>query len=351
MNLRAVEQPVPQPPQARQEARGPVDPAQLLVALSLCDDAREIAARLEAWLGQALAPCRCSLILGGTDEVAGGAAAPGSRQLLVPVRHGDRLLGAIQLDLPHAIAADQRRWLRIVAQGAAAELARVDALARAQSARRRAEQLGRYVPAPILERIGRGEQAAGGERDISVLFLDLRGYIARASLLRCSQVFRLINRYVRAASAIVRRHGGAVTEFNGDGLMAVFGAPEALPQRERAALQAALELAEQVPPVIGEPSDGDQLVLGIGVASGRGFVGDVVSEDRLIWTAVGNPINLAARLQALTRELATPVLVDEASWRGAEELGAGFERHERVSVRGFPDPVTVYALRDRAPRP
>jgi len=113
-------------------------------------------------------------------------------------------------------------------------------------------------------------------------------------------------------------------------------------------MRAALELAQQVPPVIGGPPEGGQLTLGIGVASGRGFVGDVVAEDRLIWTALGNPTNLASRLQALTREFSTPILIDEATWRGAGDLVADFQRHPDLEIRGFPEPITIYAMQKPA---
>jgi class 3 adenylate cyclase len=353
------------------EVREPADAATLLGKLSRCDRARDVGARLGAWLVRAFEPCRCRVLLleesgleccyqSERSALMAHRHAPGSRRLRLPIHHNGRDLGVVELELPVAANAERRRWLEVLVHAAAAEIGRLEAEARATAERERAENLERYVPGAISSRILRGEVVSGGEREVTILFLDVRSYIARVSLLRCSQVFRWLNRYIRAASAIVLRHGGAVTEFDGDGLMAVFGAPNELAERERAAVRTALELVDQVPPLLGPPgADGDgavvgggatELAVGIGIASGRGFVGDVIAADRLIWTVVGHTTNLAARLQGLTRDLATTLVLDEPTWRAAGELVADFERRPALPVRGFPDPIDVYTMPRRVLR-
>ncbi len=108
------------------------------------------------------------------------------------------------------------------------------------------EALRRYVPQPVAARLSRGQSIEGGERDVSVLFVDLRGYTTYSEAQAAGTVFSMINRYTEAVSAVIQRRGGTVVEFLGDGLMAVFGAPEALPDHARVSVQAAREVVAAV---------------------------------------------------------------------------------------------------------
>jgi class 3 adenylate cyclase len=345
------------PPRPLRAAPAPghdADPAALLAALARCGDAREIGALLGAWLDRSFAPRGCTVMLridGRLEAVYGrersallDEKAPDG-DLLFPILRDERVLGAVELAGPYDASQGRRPWLALAAQGVAAELERIEAERRAHDARRRAEELSRYVPGAICERIQRDQVVGSGEREISVLFLDIRSYTQHASLLRCSQIFRLINRYVSAASGIISGHGGTVVEFNGDGMMAVFGAPEELPAKGAAAAAAALDLVRAVPPLLrGGALASDRPAVGIGVATGQGFVGDIVARDRIIWSAVGHTTNLASRLEGLARELDRPIVMDEATAREAGERVAGFERWPRTRIRGLEEPVDLYAM-------
>jgi hypothetical protein len=119
-----------------------------------------------------------------------------------------------------------------------------------------------------------------GEREVAVLFVDIRGYTAFAEDRAAAEIFSAVNRYTRAVSEIVKRHHGSVVEFNGDGMMAVFGAPEALPGKEREALETALEVVAAMPALDLRTRLGEALAVGVGIATGQAFVGNVQSAER-----------------------------------------------------------------------
>jgi adenylate cyclase len=86
------------------------------------------------------------------------------------------------------------------------------------------------------------------------------------------------------------------------------------------------------------------LEVGVGIATGRAFVGNIHAVDRLIWTAIGDTTNLAARLQSLTRDLAAAIVIDARTWAAAGNVAADFEGHERTPIRGRRQPEDVYVL-------
>ena len=155
-------------------------------------------------------------------------------------------------------------------------------------------------------------------------------------------VFSLINRYTETVSGVIQRRGGTVVEFLGDGLMAVFGAPEALPDHARVSVEAACEVVAAVRK-LAFAADAPTGV-GVGIASGRAFVGNIRTSDRFVYTAIGDVVNLASRIQGLTRELHAAVAIDASTHRTAGRSAAFFRRHERVHIRGRSEPVDVYAL-------
>ena len=188
-----------------------------------------------------------------------------------------------------------------------------------------------------------------GEREVSVLFVDVRGYTTYAEGRRDDEIFTTTNRFTEAMSRVLRAHGGTVVEFSGDGLMAVFGAPEPLARKERAAVEAGRELLGAVGslPVGGT----DALSVGVGIASGPAYVGDVHAVDHHIWTAIGNTPNLAARLQALTRDLDAAMVIDATTRERAGYVSADFVLRERLTIRGRTEPADVYVLPLTPPAP
>jgi adenylate cyclase len=140
----------------------------------------------------------------------------------------------------------------------------------------------------------------------------------------------------------VQKHAGSVVEFNGDGMMAVFGAPRELAHKERAAVEAGREMIDAVAalPVEG----GEALSVGVGIATGEAFVGNIRAVDRMIWIAIGNTTNLAARLQGLTKDLDASVVIDIVTWERARLVAADFQKRPGVAIRGRREVQEAYIL-------
>jgi len=148
---------------------------------------------------------------------------------------------------------------------------------------------------------------------------------------------------------VVRARGGSVVEFHGDGLLAVFGAPDEIPMKERAAVQVGCEIVAGMAAMAALPaptaSPGARLSVGVGIGTGPAFVGNIQSSDRFIWTVIGDTVNLAARLQSMTRELDAAVAIDDTTFlRAGQETCAAFVRHADLAIRGRAQPETVHAL-------
>jgi adenylate cyclase len=269
--------------------------------------------------------------------------------MVLPVRRGADLAAFICLG--PKLSGDlytptDRNLLSFVAEKISGELQRFDQEQMLDASRRMHERLRRYVPGALADRLDRGASLDAGECEVSVLFVDLRGYSRYAATQSPEQIFSTVSRYTETASSIVKAQGGTVVEFNGDGMMAVFGAPEPLPDKEGAAARAgeAIVAAVRALDVRHGDGPGEPLSVGVGIATGPAFVGSIRAVDRLIWTAIGDTTNLAARLQTLTRDLDAAMVIDGATWRAAGENARAFRKHARTSLRGRPEPEDLYVL-------
>ncbi|MGH7288775.1 MAG: adenylate/guanylate cyclase domain-containing protein [Myxococcota bacterium] len=267
--------------------------------------------------------------------------------VVVPVRRREELVAFLSLGPKRSgdiYSPGDLTLLSAVAGVVSNRLERFEDAEVAREARAMQQELRRYVPGAVARGIESAESLEPREQAVSVLFMDIRGYATYAENRAPHEIFSTVNRYTTAVSAIVERHAGSVVEFNGDGMMAVFGAPAPLADKELAAVRAARAIVEQV---AGLDAGGGtwQLSVGVGIATGSAFVGSVQAVDRRIWTALGNTTNLAARLQALTRELDALIVIDAATQRSAGDAAAGFERREQVMIRGRSQREDLYLLR------
>lgn len=221
----------------------------------------------------------------------------------------------------------------------------LDATAVTEQARNMQEALRRYVPGAVAERIVSGRSVEAGEREVTVLFVDIRGYTGFSESRQAEEIFATVNRYTETVSQLVQARGGVVVEFHGDGMLAVFGAPDEIPMKERAAVQAGRDILAGIAALSGPGgAAAPALSVGVGIATGPAFVGNIQSSDRFIWTVIGNTTNLAARLQSLTRDLDAAVAVDDTTFRRAGPACADFLRHGDLPIRGRSQPETVHAL-------
>lgn len=265
-------------------------------------------------------------------------------EVIVPIRYDGTLVAFLCLGPKRSgdvYTSTELSQLASVAEAVSLRLRSFDQDETIRRAHEMQKSLRRYVPGAVAEQIAIGDELASGKREVSVLFVDIRGYTSFAEDRQVDEIFSTVNRYTETVSRIVQEHGGSVVEFNGDGMMAVFGAPRTISHKERAAVEAGWEIVRTVERL---PVDPEQaLSVGVGIATGEAFVGNIQAVDRFIWSAIGNTTNLAARLQSLTRDLNAELVIDSATWERAQSAAAGFERR-RVPIRGRRQPEKVYSL-------
>ena len=177
----------------------------------------------------------------------------------------------------------------------------------------------------------------GFEADVSVLFCDVRDFTAFASDAGASEVVARLNELFEVVVPIIGRHGGHVDKFVGDGLLAVFGAPEAFADHADRAVAAAVELAR----VVNHDRPG-QLRVGVGVNSGRVVAGSIGGAGRLNFSVIGDAVNVAARVEAATRELGEEVLITDTTRRLLSETIEVASRGPQ-ELRGKTQPVQLWA--------
>ncbi|MFO1339530.1 MAG: adenylate/guanylate cyclase domain-containing protein [Burkholderiaceae bacterium] len=212
-----------------------------------------------------------------------------------------------------------------------------------------------YLPADrarALARDGAGQAMAADNRELTVLFCDLRGFTSLSEGLAPDALRELLNLYFSRATEIIHAHGGTLDKFIGDAVMAFWGAPQAQPDHARRAVDAALALAASLPGLNAELATRGlpPLRLGVGLATGVACVGDLGSRLRRSYTAVGDTVNLAARLEALTRELGVDVLVADTTHAACGELpGMRWVERGQHAVRGRRQAVTLFTPEPASP--
>ena len=190
---------------------------------------------------------------------------------------------------------------------------------------------GRFVPAAVAQDLIDNGSLEPQRTVASVLVLDIAGFTLFSEARDPATVTRELNAFLTRASRAVARCDGTVISFTGDGLLAVFGAPIALPEHERAAIEAARAL--------NEPAVRGDFTVRIGIATGEVATGSIGADDRQAFTVYGRTVNLAARLEAEAKNHAAAIVVDGAT---AKAAGAEARCLGSATLRGFADPVELW---------
>ena len=194
--------------------------------------------------------------------------------------------------------------------------------------RRLIDLFGTYVPPELVQRMASQPELytmRAEAREITVMFCDMRGFTSLSETMAPLQLQALLNRIFTRLTQVIREHEGTIDKYMGDCVMAFWGAP----------LRSSNHAARAVAAALG---------VGIGINTGVASVGDMGSNVRRAYTAVGDAVNLAARLEAQTRTWGVTILAGDATRAQAEDV-AVWQRLDRISVRGRQEEVTIHTPR------
>jgi class 3 adenylate cyclase len=203
------------------------------------------------------------------------------------------------------------------------------------------ETFGRYVDESVAATIlARQGETSGEIGEATILFTDIAGFTTIAEYLAPTELVAALNEYLETVLEPIRRNGGVVNTFIGDGLFASFNMPLACPDHACAAVQAAIDIQR----AIGSRTFGDHgvaLATRVGISTGSVIGGSVGAGQRMSYTLLGDTVNLAARLEALNKEHGTRILVSQSTRDACEERFA-FTPLGAVAVRGRSEQIAVF---------
>lgn len=218
---------------------------------------------------------------------------------------------------------------------------------------------GRYMSEDVARALLANPDAikpGGEEREVTILFSDIRGYSTIAEHLEPSQVVLVLNSYLAAMNSVIDTHGGCVIEFLGDAILAVFGAPMDLPGHPERAVRCALEMREALDRQneaweksglarLWQERGLKHLSQRVGVHSGRVVAGNLGSSQRMKYAVIGDAVNVAARLESLNKELDTTLLMSDAVFcELPDDLARAATCRGEHHVKGRDQPVVVWSI-------
>lgn len=210
--------------------------------------------------------------------------------------------------------------------------------------------LARCVPAQVADKIVRDPDflrvGAGEMREVTILFTDIRGFTSLAEKHSPAEVLAMLTRYFTVMEEVIFAHHGTLNQFVGDEIMVIFGAPQDQPDHALAAGRCALAMHEALAGMNREfeGRGWPPVRTGIGLNTGEVVAGFVGAEQRLGYTVVGDAVNLASRLEGLTKKYGVPIIMSGTT-RGKIGREADVVELDTVQVRGKEQPVTIYHLR------
>jgi adenylate cyclase len=204
---------------------------------------------------------------------------------------------------------------------------------------------GQYVPPELVDEMSRDPESfsmEGESRELSVLFTDVRGFTTISEGLDPKQLAKLMNEFLTPLTRVIYKHLGTIDKYMGDCIMAFWGAPLDDPQHARSAVLAGLEMHKVLDALqphfqeMGWPP----IHIGVGVNSGRMSVGNMGSEIRLAYTVMGDAVNLASRLEGITKDYGVNMIVGEGTRAVVPDVV--FRELDQVKVKGKDKPVTIF---------
>ncbi|MCK4744250.1 MAG: HAMP domain-containing protein [Sulfuriflexus sp.] len=210
---------------------------------------------------------------------------------------------------------------------------------------------GRVVSPEVREKLLMGDVKLGGEnRQVSVLFSDIRGFSSMSEKMEPDEVVEFLNEYLTGMTEAVQEWGGYVNNFIGDAIVVIFGAPDSQDEMEFNAVSAALAMRKKLALInLKREQRGEPIVMsGIGISTGDVVAGQVGSLERFLYTVIGDAVNVAARLETLTKEYPDHnILINAETYSGVKEKDSfNFTHIGQQKVKGRTQNVDVYAVKE-----
>ena len=210
----------------------------------------------------------------------------------------------------------------------------------------------RYVSQHVMDTILKSEHVAkleGERRKITVLFSDIRQFTQLSERLRPEDVVSLLNEYFEVMLDVIFRHQGTLDKFLGDGIMVEFGAPLDDEKQELHAVQTAIGMQRELKKLVmkWEKEGRPKIEIGIGVHTGLAVVGNIGSEKRIEYTAIGDTVNVASRLEQATKLLKKPILISETTYEGIKDTFKALSLGPMI-LPGRSEAITIYVIDEEA---
>jgi adenylate cyclase len=209
---------------------------------------------------------------------------------------------------------------------------------------------GHYLSPEVIRRLLVNPQLVEPKKtDITVMFSDIRGFTSISEKLDAQELALFLNQYLSDMTRIVFNYSGTLDKYIGDAVMAFWGAPFEEAGHAEKACNAALEMMKRVRElqIEWEAQGKPRLEIGIGLNTGVASVGNMGSELRYGYTALGDAVNLSSRLEGLNKDYGTHVIVNETTYQAAKNGGFVFRELDLMRVKGKLQPVTIYQLMGR----
>ncbi|MDD5328834.1 MAG: adenylate/guanylate cyclase domain-containing protein [Sulfuricella sp.] len=205
---------------------------------------------------------------------------------------------------------------------------------------------GQYVPPELVDEMSENPEnftMEGESREMTVLFSDVRGFTNISEGLDPKQLSRLMNEYLTPMTQIIHKQRGTIDKYIGDAIMAFWGAPLADPDNARHGVLAALEMQAALAALREKfKAEGwPEIRIGVGVNTGSMSVGNMGSEFRMAYTVMGDSVNLASRMESLTKQYGAGIIVGENTQKILNQEFV-FRELDRVRVKGKDKPVAIY---------
>ena len=211
--------------------------------------------------------------------------------------------------------------------------------------RQLANLFGHYIPPELVDEMSASPEEyslEGENREMTVLFSDVRGFTSISEGMDPKQLTRLMNALLTPMTRVIHKNRGTIDKYMGDAIMAFWGAPLANSEHARHALYAAMEMIEELKVMQADFQNRDwpAVNIGIGLNTGDMNVGNMGSEFRMAYTVLGDAVNLGSRLEGLTKEYGVNIIVSETTRSAIPEFV--FRELDLVRVKGKKEPVAIF---------